>query len=152
MRFVVDRHLGRLAKWLRTLGYDAFFQVDCDDSALREELEKPDTHFVTSTVRITSRLKPKHFLIVDQADIGKQLSAVVSATGISPKATLFTRCVICNIHVTKIAKEDCREKVPERVYELFDDFTQCSSCGRIYWMGTHTSRLINRLQELLEIK
>ncbi|MBM4168675.1 MAG: hypothetical protein FJ215_05910 [Ignavibacteria bacterium] len=149
MRFVIDRHLGRLAKWLRTLGYDAFFQVDCDDRTLASESRKPDSLFITSSKPVTSRIDPIRSIVVDKTDIGKQLREIISATGIDLHAQLFSRCVICNLPVKKVSKEERREKIPERVFEMFDEFTECSSCGRVYWMGTHTARLIKHLEELI---
>lgn len=152
MRFVVDRHLGRLAKWLRTLGYDAFYEGNCSDETMQREITKEGTVFLTTVREGASGFNAPHFLIVPKETIKEQLLAVVKKLEIDPSARWFSRCVICNEEVVEIAKQDCRGSVPEKVYELFESFTRCPKCERIYWLGTHTERLRKNLSFLLNEK
>ena len=150
IRFVVDRNLGRLAKWLRTIGFDAFYEAGCTLERLREESERPETIFLTTSDRVAEKICPRNFLIVPRDDLRGQLNGVIRQFEIDWKARLFTRCVICNSLVEPVPKEQLSTKVPERVFAIHSSFTRCPRCLRIYWTGTHTERLTSRLRLLLE--
>lgn len=151
MRFVVDRHLGHLARWLRTLGYDAFFQVDASEELLRSELSKNVTVFVSTQTTSAHALGAQQIVHVPKDDEAAQLRIVCSKLPEPPTALMFTRCVICNVPVVPIAKEAVRGSVPDAVYATNDHYTRCPACERIYWEGTHTARLRSRLVALLGI-
>jgi len=149
MRFVVDRHLGHLARWLRTLGYDAFFQVDASDELLRSELRNDDTVFVGTGCPAAEAPGAPRAVRVPKDDEAAQLRIVCSELPELPTALMFTRCVICNVPVVPINKDAVRGKVPDAVYAANEHYTNCPSCGRIYWEGTHTAKLRRRLALLL---
>ncbi len=150
MRFVVDRHLGSLARWLRTLGYDTFFAVDCSDDRLRAEAQQQDVVFITTSEKIIDTAKPHRPFLVSKENLREQLHTVISSLNLDLHSFLFSRCVICNVPVQMVKKEECKGKIPEHVYDNFEQFTHCPSCGRVFWMGTHTERLIKRLNELMK--
>lgn len=149
MRFVVDRHLGRLAKWLRTLGYDAYYDVACTNERLREECRRPDSLLVTTAASIGTELHAAYVMLVPKDDVRRQLRTVVGELHLEVERHLFERCVICNLPVEPVGREACRARVPERVFASTDVFRRCGGCGRIYWEGTHTRRLRARLREML---
>jgi len=149
MRFVVDRHLGHLARWLRTLGYDAFFQVNASAEMLRAELSKGDTVFVGTGSTFAQTLGAQRTIRVPKDDLAAQLRNVCSELPEPPTALMFTRCVICNVSVVPVPKDAVRGSVPDAVYASNERYTRCPSCERIYWEGTHTARLRSRLALLL---
>jgi len=149
IRFVMDRHLGRLAKWMRTLGYDAFFDANCPDAVLVDRCASPEAFFVTTRSEIAERIAPGRNVVVPKEPIAAQLRLMISFMGEDWKHSMFSRCVVCNIPVEKISKEAFSGQIPEKVYHAFNDFTRCPSCRRIYWKGSHTDRLQSRLLGLL---
>jgi len=149
MRFVVDRHLGHLARWLRTLGYDAFFQVDASAELMRSELSKDDTVFVRTECPSAHALGARRAIQVPKDEEASQLRIVCNELPEPPTALMFTRCVICNVPVVPISKDAVRGSVPDAVYAANERYTNCPSCERIYWEGTHTTRLRSRLALLL---
>ena len=149
MRFVVDRHLGRLAKWLRTMGYDAFYDVNCRTEDLLRECAKPDTAFVTTAGRHAPVVAAARMFIVPKDQTALQLQSLVCAAQLDAGSGLFTRCVICNVPVQRVDKGVCAGKVPDKIFQQYDQFTRCPACGRIYWEGTHTRRLRVALQNML---
>lgn len=151
MRFVVDRHLGHLARWLRTLGYDAFFQVDASSDLLRAELSKAGTVFVGTESTSGLALEAQKSICVPKEDLAAQLRAVCGELPEPLSALMFTRCVICNVPVVPVPKDAVRGSVPAAVYAHVERATRCPSCGRIYWEGTHTARLRTRLASLLGV-
>lgn len=149
VRFVVDRHLGRLAKWLRTMGYDAFYEVDCRTDDLLRECAAPETAFVTTAGSHVPLDGLPLYFVLPKEDTALQLRTLVAEAHLDPHGGLFARCVICNVPVRPLAKEACAGQVPPRVFEQYDRFTRCPVCERIYWEGTHTARLRAALEVML---
>ena len=148
-RFVVDRHLGHLARWLRTLGYDAFFQVDASLDRIRSEAAQAETILVTTESSAAEKTGAPAVLVVPKADLRRQLRAIQACLPEPVSQRMFTRCVLCNVPVLPVAKKSIENRVPEAVRARTQAFTICPSCGRIYWEGTHTARLRSRLAFLL---
>jgi len=145
--FVVDDMVGKLAKWLRILGYDTLYFKKIEnkrliDIALRQEriLLTRDTEMVRD-----KRVK-KHILIEDDHYSG-QLRQVLDTLGLSVRAEkVFSRCLICNEELKVVAKDFVKGKVPEFVFKTQEKFTACPRCDRIYWNATH----LRHVEEMLE--
>jgi len=132
--FDVDGTLGRLAKWLRIMGFDAAYP--CKKQSGRRI-------FVTSK---QSRLGPT-IVIVSSPDALDQLKDVLDNVGVRPDPDLFlSRCLVCNVPVTPIPREEAKGKVPEAVYQGVQSFNRCGRCQRIYWEGSHPDRIRSRLK------
>lgn len=149
IRFVVDRHLGHLARWLRTLGYDAFFLVDATDDQLRSELRGPGTAFVTTEGDGREHFGARQIVAVPKEDLEKQLKTLRKNIPGSLSERMFTRCVVCNVPVLPASHKEVQGQVPASVFSRMCSFTRCPVCHRIYWEGTHTARLRHRLAALL---
>jgi uncharacterized protein with PIN domain len=150
IRFVVDRHLGHLARWLRTLGYDAFFQVDASSKAMSIEVGRSQTVLVTTEGSGT--FGAARVVLVPKGDPPGQLKTMLKELPTPLSRMMFTRCVICNVPVVSIGKETVHGKVPLAVYSRTASFTTCPSCKRVYWEGTHTARLRARLESLFTLE
>ncbi len=134
--FDVDGTLGRLAKWLRILGFDA---------AYPRSVPSPGRYFVTP------RELSGHpgVVIVTAKDPMQQLKQVLSELGLRTDADrFFTRCVICNVPVVEIPKTQAVGRVPEEIFRVKSEFHECPRCGRIYWEGSHLGRIERRLKSL----
>ncbi len=149
MRFVVDRHLGRIAKWLRTMGFDAFYDVNCPDERLREECRREGSVLVTTAESIGSNLQAPRTVLVPKEETGDQIRTLVQELHLDPRAGLFTRCVICNLPVHPVRPEVCADLIPPHVRASTSRFTRCTQCGRVYWEGSHTKRLRDALENIL---
>jgi len=147
IRFEVEKPLGKLAKWLRLLGFDASYQGDAD---WRKE---KDAEF--PRIRLTRSQKPLRtetagaFILIESDHYLKQLRQVINATGI-PLSNLhpFSRCLRCNVPIRTTTKDSVRARVPDYVWHSQNEFTVCPRCGRIYWPGTHAERGRQVIQEL----
>lgn len=132
--FDVDGMLGRLAKWLRILGFDAEYPVPGP---------RPGRIYLTGKKLCCG---PESIQIVS-GDVMEQIEQVFEEAGIGLDPDLFLcRCLACNVPVRSVSKEDVVGRVPSRVLDMTDEFRQCSRCGRIYWEGTHPVRMKLRLR------
>ena len=145
----MDRHLGHLARWLRTLGQDTYFQVDASRDDLHHQLEVEGSVFVTTSEELAHAVGAQKMIIVTQENAASQLQAISAVLEHPLEKAMFTRCVICNAPVHPVKRGDVRDRVPEAVVAKTDTFTMCPVCDRVYWEGTHTARLRRRLKFLL---
>ncbi len=146
MKFVADSMLGKLAKWLRVLGYDTYYQP-YDYRA--EEI----THLVKQGRILLSRQRltiKKHSssLLLQCNRVGEQLVEVKEALHLSPESQAwFSLCLICNVGLKPAREDVARENVPEYVfYHNMKDIRICPSCGRYYWPGSHRTAMIKQLE------
>jgi hypothetical protein len=145
-RFVVDGHLGRLAAYLRALGYDTAF----DPSAADPELAALAVQRIVLTrdVGLLKRKCVTHGYWVRATEREAQLEEVAGRFDLGPRARPFSRCVACNGLLAPAEKAAVLHLVPLRVRERQEAFRQCTACGKIFWRGSHydrMSRLIARL-------
>ncbi len=143
-RFVLDNMLGKLAKILRVLGYDAEY--------LKEGFSNI-TVVDGETLYLTKRrafAKKKGFVVLTENNPYRQLVELLKKGLVSwDDKRAFTRCIECNSPLKEVSREDVFGLVPDFVYATHSKFALCPSCGRVYWDGTHTDNMRKRLKELL---
>jgi len=147
-RFVADVMLGKLARWLRILGYDTLYDRKASDGELIDLATREDRILLTSDRELLRHRKAQKFF-VSSARWQDQLREVTAEFGFNRDA-LFTRCVECNSRLEFIDKEQVKGKVPAYVYETQAEFVGCRICQRIYWAGTHLRGATAELQRLLK--
>jgi len=146
MKFIADAMLGKLAKWLRLLGYDTYYETDISDDDLLRIANAEDRIVLTrDTLLIKRRICRRYLFILDDYVQG-QLRQTIDAFHLS--AAPFSRCLICNVIIREVEKSAIREQVPEYTYKTQDRFAQCPRCGRIYWPGTHVEQALKCLDRL----
>ena len=136
-RFITTAELGRLARWLRLLGYDCvFFERDKKKDLVIENLRE-DRVILTRDPGL-SRFRGARMVRVESDLVERQLEQVIDALRLKiDKKGMFTRCVLCNELTEGVAKEIVKERVPQYVYGTQDEFMLCPGCGKVYWKGTH---------------
>ena len=154
MRFIADSMLGRLAKWLRLLGFDTYYSPQIEDTLLIEIARDEKRVLITRDTRLVKRRAVKDFLLLAENDTFEQLKKVIDTFDLLPEKrddpcpVCFIRCSLCNGLLDDIPKEDAKEHVPEYVYQTSENFRHCPSCGKFYWKGTHHELLLNKLKEI----
>ena len=148
-KFIVDANVGKLARWLRMMGYDTLFFNDIDDGTLvsiglkdRRVVLTRDTQITLRRVATSGKLKA---LLVKDDDTKTQLRQVVEALKLNRRLQ-FTRCLECNEPLVPRRKEEVRELVPPYVFRTQSRYVQCPACNRVYWRGTHWQRMNSELE------
>ena len=148
-KFIVTRELGRLAKWLRILGFDTAYHNIDNVSTLIITALREDRIILTRNTKIGQH-KGIKIIKIDSDFVKKQLTQVLGDLKISPRQDLmFSRCIICNKELIAIEKTSIKDKVPEFVYNTQEEFVSCPVCGRIYWQGTHWGNVSDTLKDIL---
>lgn len=149
-RFIADAMLGRLARWLRTLGHDTAYDDHIADEALVRRALAEGRHILTRDRGIFREWRFQGGLLLESDGTLEQLREVVSAFGLSLPERLFTRCRVCNGALEPAPRADVAKEVPSRVLARKDTFVRCPDCGRVYWEGSHTERMRAVLARIFE--
>jgi hypothetical protein len=149
-RFLVDAMLGKLARWLVLLGYDARFGgVDgCSDLELLRQAQSEGRTFVTKDRRIPA-VAGLPVVVLAGKTLEEQLSELGRELGLKPDpALLFSRCADCNARLAELSREEALTLVPPKVRTLETKFWRCPKCGKLFWEGTHTDRIVAKLKNM----
>lgn len=148
VRFIADSMLGRLAKWLRILGYDASYFRDAEDGRLLAIARREGRILLTRDTRLLLRRRLCPMLFVRHDRVWDQLRQVVGELGLNMGERLGSRCIRCNRSLAPLAKHRAAGRVPPYVLRHHDAFFQCEGCGRIFWGGTHLTHMEETVRAL----
>jgi uncharacterized protein with PIN domain len=140
-RFVLDVHLGKLAAYLRLLGFDARFSRDADDAALASVSRAERRILLTRDRGLLKRSEVTHGYAVRSTRPEEQLREVVDRFDLARSAAPFTRCLRCGGLLEPVAKAGVAARMPPRARELHDEVFRCPACDKLYWKGTHWVRM-----------
>lgn len=147
--FVADMMLGKLARWMRILGYDVWYKNPVDDETLLAMAREWHRVLMTRDTRLVRRRGVGEYMLIRENDPMDQLMEVVRAYPPDPGHVLG-RCVRCNTLLVSAEKEDLKDRVPEYICLTESKFGRCLKCGRVYWQGTHCRHMVRTLRERLK--
>jgi hypothetical protein len=138
LRFVLDTHLGRLARYLRLLGFDTLYSNSCTDEQLAELSAAGDKRVLLTRDRgLLKRSRVTHGYYVRETTPLLQAREVIRRFQLGELARPFRRCIQCNGLLREAGVEEVRDRVPAGVPREFERFSVCDDCGRVYWPGSH---------------
>jgi uncharacterized protein with PIN domain/sulfur carrier protein ThiS len=140
-RFVLDVHLGRLAAYLRMLGFDTMYRNDFDDSRLADISIKEQRILLTCDKQLLMRKQITHAYYVREREPQKQLLEILSRFNLYGQQQPFSRCMHCNGAIHLVTKKSIESHLMPRTREYYNEFWQCDKCRKIYWKGSHYQRM-----------
>lgn len=143
--------LGKLARWLRILGYDTLYYRDIHDRVLVQIARSQKRWLLTRDTILLQEYRPDHYTFVQYDHLQDQLRQVVTELGLDMERLLI-RCLECNEVLVDLPRENAKVFVPPYVFETQGRFSQCPGCKRVYWAGTHYQRICKRLTDLFPEK
>ncbi len=152
LKFIVDQNVGKLARWLRMMGYDTRFFKGNDDGqmvaiALSENrvILTRDTQIIRRRVVTSGRL-PAVFIQSDEPE--RQMRQVIEALNLDCRFRPFALCLECNQPLEERGREQVQDLVPPYVFQTQQQYMECPACRRIYWRGTHWEAMTRKLEKL----
>jgi uncharacterized protein with PIN domain len=136
---LADAMLGRLAKWLRLLGFDTVYAGHRSDHQIAA-IARAEDRIVLTRDREMMRRKGIRCLYVDSQVLEEQLRQVVGELGLPSEdegRIKGARCPVCNQSLVRLSREEVRPHVPPYVWQTQSTFHRCAECERIFWPGTH---------------
>ena len=142
--FIADVMVGKLARWLRVLGFDVLYSNKYEDDEIIRISDAESRLILTRDVALAARRPKTQSLFIESGDYKEQVRQVVESLHLGEFKT-FSRCLECNARLEEMAKEAAFERVPPFVYLTQERFARCPSCDRIYWRGTHTQDMLKQI-------
>jgi len=148
-RFVLDCHLGRLARYLRQFGFDTLYRNDYTDDELAQTSAEENRILLTRDRSLLKRSIITHGYFIRAFDPRKQLDEVIRRFDLRKQVIPFGRCTRCNGLVEEVAKKAIEDQLEPKTRKYFDSFWRCTSCGQIYWEGSHVKHMLKLTDEVL---
>ena len=153
LKFMVDHNVGKLAKWLRMVGYDAkVFKGEDDSDMVKTAMAENrviltrDTQIVRRRVVTNGQLK---VILIENDQLEAQLKQIIIVLKLNRSDFRpFTICLECNEPLIKQNKEEVKDRVPPFVFKTQAQYVECPICHRIYWRGTHWQAMVHKIEKL----
>lgn len=140
-RFFADAMLGRLARWLRTLGYDTAYEEHIADADLVRRALAEERIILTRDTDLVREWGLEGVVLVESEEPVRQLGEVAAAASLEGPRRLFGRCRLCNEPLRAVGPDRVRDRAPRGVLERHHRFLECPACERVYWEGSHAERM-----------
>jgi uncharacterized protein len=140
-KFVLDVHLGRLAGYLRMLGFDTLYANRASDPELVTISTQQGRTLLTRDRGLLRYSALTRGYWLRETDSRRQTEEVVRRFDLARSLRPFTRCMVCNGLLAGVSKVEAERQVPQRILESCNEFQRCPSCGRVYWEGSHYRRM-----------
>lgn len=141
VKFIADAHLGKLTKYLRMAGFDTKYDTVYNDAQIIDISVAEKRIILTRDKMLLHSNTINHGYWVRSTDPRGQMKEITNRFDLRKLMKPFTRCLECNTPITEVSKEKIFDKLPPRTREYFNIFWICSSCGRIYWEGSHYEKM-----------
>jgi uncharacterized protein with PIN domain len=146
MKLLLDGMLGRLAKWLRFLGYDTAYSPDLGDNEL-VRLARAQGRILLTRDRELTRRRGLNSLLVDSDELEQQIQQVISDLHLDIEQPL-SRCPVCNTPLREVEKLSVKKRVPPYIFRTKKHFSLCPECDQIYWRGTHWTNIREKITQI----
>jgi uncharacterized protein with PIN domain len=142
--------LGKLAKWLKILGFDALFFSKIEDDALLTIARKEGRILLTKDTALIQQAKDVEALFLKSEEWQEQVQQVLEHFNLREKVNPHTRCIDCNVVLKNLPKKNAKNLVSVFVFDKADSFALCPNCGRVFWRGTHFKDMEAQIKEILK--
>jgi len=152
VKFIADNNVGKLARWLRVIGYDTLLFKEKDDRSMIEIALREDRVILTKDNQIAKRRLAMEgklkVMLIKQDNPKAQLQGTVKALHLSWQFKPFSLCLECNQILIPRSREEVQDLVPPYVFKTQEQYMECPACHRIYWQGTHWQAMVKELKHL----
>jgi uncharacterized protein with PIN domain len=146
--FILDVHLGKLTHYLRMMGFDSLYRNDFEDKEIVTLAHEQNRIILTRDRGLLKYSLVSHGYYVRSFEPQEQLREVAGRFGLCKRKHPFTICMECNGKLEPVQKQEIESLLEEKTVKYFNRFARCTSCGRIYWEGSHHGKMIKRIQEI----
>lgn len=150
-RFILDVHLGKLARYLRLFGFDSEYDEGLKDNVIISRSLSEKRIILTRDKMLLKNSRVTHGYFVRSINPRAQAGEVIRRFDLGSQMNIFTRCMECNVPVEDIPKDRIIDRLPEKTRLFYDEFWICPRCKRIYWEGSHYEKM-KEFVERLKVK
>ncbi len=151
-RFVLDTHLGRLAAYLRMMGFDTLYRNDYPDDELAAISQSETRILLTRDIGLLKRSIVTYGYYVRATNPRERLHELTQRYQLADHVAPFKHCMKCNGLLNQVEKADVLSRLPTNIATHYDDFHRCTSCDRIFWKGSHYQKMDHLITEVTQAK
>ncbi|MBN2489792.1 MAG: Mut7-C ubiquitin/RNAse domain-containing protein [Planctomycetes bacterium] len=149
VRFIADVHLGRLARYLRLLGFDTVFEPGLGDAEIARRAAAERRVVLTRDRGLLKRRIVTHGCLVRATRPLRQLEEILERLQLHRLVRPFTLCTQCNHPIEEVAKDAVADRLEPDTARYYERFYRCPGCDRIYWEGSHYDKMCRFVDRLL---
>lgn len=149
-RFILDVHLGKLARYLRMMGFDTLYDNRWEDPEIIDIALAGNRIILTRDLGILKNGKVTHGYFIRSDQPGEQTREVIRRFELRKKIKPVSRCIECNSSIAPVEKERVIDLLPDKTKKYFNEFYQCKGCGKVYWKGSHYYKMKRIIKNLLD--
>ena len=147
-RFILDVHLGKLAKYLRMTGFDTLYEKDYSDAEIVKISLNEKRIILTRDIGILKHKKITHGYWIRSQDPLEQFREVVRRFDLIDNFSPFHRCMTCNGLIREVPKEHIIKDLQPNTRQFYNVFYRCTECDNIYWKGSHYDRMVQFIDQI----
>ena len=151
-KFIADVHLGKLARYLRMMGFDVFYKNDFDDNEIVNLSLSEKRAILTKDRGILKRSEVTRGYWIRSIKVKEQVIEVIKRFDLKNIIKEFSRCIDCNSVLKPVSKNKIIKELPPKVSKSQADFSQCPACNKNYWKGTHHQQMLSFIQSVKDIE
>ncbi|MFO7978678.1 MAG: Mut7-C RNAse domain-containing protein [Bacteroidales bacterium] len=147
-RFILDVHLGKLAKLLRMMGFDTLYRNNLEDDEIIRIADQENRIVLTRDRGILNNKRVERGHFVESIFAREQITEVIDAFALKDSLSFLSRCMVCNGLIMEVSKEEVDHELKPRTRRYFNRFFRCRHCGKVYWEGSHYDRMKSFYEEI----
>ena len=151
LKFILDVHLGKLAKYLRLCGFNSHYQTGYNDQEIIRLAVSNKMVILTRDKELLKNKKVTHGYWIRSQYLEEQLKEVFLQFDLKNQIRLFTRCMECNGILADVSKKDIMYRLLPKTRQYYQKFTKCPDCDRIYWVGSHHEKMKEYIASLIKV-
>ncbi len=149
VKFILDAHLGRLAKYLRLCGFDTLFNGNYTDPEIVDIAEKEKRIILTRDRGILKNKRVTHGYWIRSQKYDEQLKEVLIRFDLKNQVRFFSRCIICNTPLEDVKRKDITDRLQGKTKRYYSEFKRCPGCDRVYWEGSHYENMTKCITKII---
>ena len=149
-QFIADINLGKIAKYMRVLGFDLYFDPGLSPNEIIEISNRYKRIILTTSRKLLKFKAVSHGIFVRPGTTVQQIKRIIDTLDIRDRVDPFTRCLRCNARLEAVSKERILNRIPPKTREFCDVYVLCRFCDKIYWEGTHRFQMQKVVKQILD--
>ena len=149
-KFIVDNNLGKMAKYMRVLGLDIYYDPLLSAGEIIKISNTENRIILTRSKKLLKFKDVNHGMFIRPGTTAQQIRRIIDCLDIKDIVDPFSRCLGCNSLLQPVPKEEILDRVPPKTKAFCDEYARCRSCDKIYWKGTHCLHMKKVVKQILD--
>jgi uncharacterized protein len=149
LKFILDVHLGKLARLLRLLGFDVWYDNQYLDKEIINLIKIEQRIVLTRDIGLLKQRAVVWGYWLRSQNSFRQLEEVFDRYQLKKSVQPFSRCLLCNGLLHTVQKINVLNLLPSRTQLFYNEFFQCQDCKKVYWKGSHYERMLQQVKDFI---